>query len=87
MSDDAHLPASPLTLGALADQLNELTIEMTVLRESIVTAAEWDNQARINRQQVLDATLANVRLWLRILVGVTIVLIGAIIWLLLRVGV
>jgi hypothetical protein len=68
----------------LADQLNELIIEITILRESIVTAAEWDNQARQDRQKLLDTTLMSVQGWLRILVGAQVGLIVLVIWLFLR---
>jgi hypothetical protein len=61
----------------LADQINELTIEMTILRESIVTAAEWDNQMRQDRQQALDAALDAERTWMRNLIGVNALLVCA----------
>jgi hypothetical protein len=70
----------------LADQINELTIEMTILRESIVTAAEWDNQMRQDRQQALDAALDAARTWMRILIGVNALLVCAMVVLLVRTG-
>ena len=71
-------------LRQLADQVIELATEVAVLRESIVTAAEWDNQARQNRQQLLDTTLASLRRDMRILVGVNLVLVGLMVWTLIQ---
>jgi hypothetical protein len=68
----------------LASQVMELATEIAVLRESIVTAAEWDNQARQDRQQLLDTTLASLRRDMHILVGVNLVLVGLLIWLLIQ---
>ena len=55
------------------------------------TAAEWDTQARANRQQVLDNTLALVRKGQRIVVGVNLllvatnlILVALVLWLLSR---
>ena len=62
MSDTSH--RSPPT-PTLADQINELIVEVTILRESIVTAAEWDNTARMERQKLLDTALTSTRTWLR----------------------
>lgn len=80
-------------ISAMADQILELASEVGMLRESITTAAEWDNQARQDRQHVLDTTLSTVRRWLRILVRVTLVLISVnlvllflLLWLVLRAG-
>jgi hypothetical protein len=77
-------PELKAALARLADQINELTVELAMLRESIVTAAEWDNQARQARQKTLDMTLASIRTWQRVLVSVNILLIGALIWFLMR---
>jgi hypothetical protein len=86
MSDPSQ-PSTPApTLAMLADQLNELIIEVTVLRESIVTAAEWDNTARMERQRLLDDTLTSVRTWLHILIGVNTLLVLLVIGLLVRGG-
>jgi hypothetical protein len=71
-------------LRQLSDQVIELATEVAVLRESIVTAAEWDNQARQNRQQLLDTTLASLRRDMRILVGVNLVLVGLMVWTLIQ---
>jgi hypothetical protein len=71
-------------LRALTDQINELMIEVTILRESIVTGAELDLQARLERQRLLDQTLAEVRTWTRVLVGVNLVLVALVLWLVLR---
>jgi hypothetical protein len=77
----------------LADQLMELAAEVGMLRESITTAAEWDLQARTDRQQVLDTTLAAVRRGQCIVIGVCFVLVGTnlllvalTLWLLSRTG-
>jgi hypothetical protein len=70
----------------LADQINELTVEVTILRESIVTGAELDLQTRLDRQRLLDRTLAEVRTWMHILVGVNLVLVMLLLWLILRAG-
>lgn len=59
----------------LADQVGELAAEIAALRESIVTAAEWDAEARRVRQVALDTTLADVQRWLRVLIGVIVVLV------------
>jgi len=84
VSDAKYSPTPQPTLTMLVDQLNELIIEITILRESIVTAAEWDNQARQDRQKLLDTTLMSVQGWLRILVGAQVGLIVLVIWLFLR---
>jgi hypothetical protein len=73
-----------LALRALADQINELTVEVTILRESIVTGAELDLQARLDRQRLLDRTLAEVRTWARVLVSVNLVLVVLVLWLVVR---
>ena len=86
MSDTTPPPLPDPTLQALADQVSDLASEIGLLRESITTAAEWDNQARMDRQRVLDSTLAAVRRWLRVLVGAVIVLALLVLWLLLRLG-
>jgi hypothetical protein len=85
-------PAEPApTLATLADQLMDLTTEHAMLRESIVTAADWDNRARQHRQGQLDATLHSVRRWTQILIGmvavlivVVVILVGLVVTLLLR---
>lgn len=59
----------------LAEQVGYLSSEIAALRESIVTAAEWDAEARRVRQVALDTTLADVQRWLRILIGVIAVLL------------
>lgn len=81
------------TRQALSDQLMEVAAEVAMLRESITTAAEWDLQARLDRQGVLDSTLATVRRSQRILMGVNLLLIatnlaliGLVAWLLSRAG-
>ena len=81
------------TYRALSDQLMEVAAEVAMLRESITTAAEWDLQARLDRQGVLDGTLATVRRSQRILMGVNLLLIatnlaliGLVAWLLSRSG-
>jgi len=73
MSDDTE--SIEPTLATLADQLMHLAAEHALLRESIVTAAEWDNQARQMRQGELDATLHSVRRWTQILIGMVAVLL------------
>ena len=90
MSEDAN--AQP-TRRALSEQLMEVAVEVAMLRESITTAAEWDLQARLDRQHMLDSTLATVRRGQRALVGVNLLLIGAnltliglVVWLLSRIG-
>ncbi|HEU5099162.1 MAG TPA: hypothetical protein VFU22_09090 [Roseiflexaceae bacterium] len=73
---DTTKPADPApTLATLVEQLMDLTAEHAMLRESIVTAADWDNQARHSRQAELDATLHSVRRWTQILIGMVAVLI------------
>lgn len=64
-----------------------------MLRESITTAAEWDLQARTDRQQVLDRTLTTVRRGQRrlvivnlVLVGTNVALIAVVLWTFLHVG-
>ena len=84
MSETTHPPGHDPALRALADQINELTVEVTILRESIVTGAELDLQTRLDRQRLLDRTLAEVRAWMRVLVGVNLVLVALVIWLVLR---
>lgn len=90
MSDDAQ--AQP-TRRELSEQLIEITTELSMLRESITTAAEWDLQARTDRQQVLDRTLATVRRGQRALIIVNLILTGSnlallvlVAWLLMHVG-
>ena len=84
MSEITHPPSQDPALRALADQINELTVEVTILRESIVTGAELDLQARLDRQRLLDRTLAEVRTWARVLVGVNLVLVALVVWLVVR---
>ncbi len=79
MSDEKATPA-------LADRVAALATEIVTLRESIVTAAEWDAEARRVRQLALDTTLATVRTWLRVLVGVHVALLAVVLWLLVRLG-
>lgn len=69
----------------LAEQVGYLASEIAALRESIVTAAEWDAEARRVRQVALDTTLADIQCWLRILIGVIAVLLVVICLLWLRV--
>ena len=83
MSNDAVEPPPVLTLDAVAGRVTTLAAEVATLRESIVTAAEWDAEARRARQISLDATLLTVRVWLRVLVGVHALLAVLVIWLLL----
>ena len=64
------------TRQALSDQLTDLATEVAMLRESITTAAEWDLQARLDRQQLLDSTLITVRQGQRILMIVNLLLVG-----------
>jgi hypothetical protein len=75
MSDAAQAPKAEPTLGTIVDYLLDLTTEQSMLRESIVTTAEWDNQARQVRQGVLDETLRSVRRWTQILAGIVILLV------------
>jgi hypothetical protein len=75
MSNDMQPIESAPTLTTLADQLMNLAAEHAMLRESIVTAAEWDNQARQMRQGELDATLHSIRRWTQLLIGMVVVLI------------
>jgi hypothetical protein len=84
VSETTHPPSPEPALRALADQINELIVEITILRESIVTGAELDLQTRLDRQRLLDRTLAEARLWMRILVGVNLVLVVLILWLVMR---
>ena len=86
MSETIHSPSAEPTLRALADQINELTIEVTILRESIVTGAELDLQTRLDRQRLLDRTLTEMRTWTHILVGVNLTLVLLVLWLLVRGG-
>ena len=81
------------TRRALSDQLMEVAAEVAMLRESITTAAEWDLQARLDRQLLLDGTLATVRRGQRVLVGINLLLIvtnlalvGLVAWLLSSTG-
>jgi hypothetical protein len=90
MSDDAQVQP---TRQELSEQLIEIATEVAMLRESITTAAEWDLQARTDRQQVLDRTLATVRRGQRalvivnlILTGTNLALVALVLWLLARVG-
>jgi hypothetical protein len=71
----------------------DIATEVAMLRESITTAAEWDLQARTDRQQILDRTLATVRRGQRVLVAVNLglvatnlVLITVVLWVFLHVG-
>jgi hypothetical protein len=82
MSDEVLDPSPVLTLETVAGRIATLATEVATLRESIVTAAEWDAEARRVRQSALDATLTAVRIWLRVLVGVHALLIILMIWLL-----
>jgi hypothetical protein len=82
MSDQALEPPPVLTLETVAGRVATLTAEVATLRESIVTAAEWDAEARRARQIALDATLMTVRVWLRVLVSVHVLLVALVIWLL-----
>ena len=50
MSDQALEPSPVLTLETVADRVTTLATEVATLRESIVTAAEWDADARRARQ-------------------------------------
>ena len=84
MSETTGPSSNELALRALTDQINELTVEVTILRESIVTGAELDLQARQDRQRLLDQTLTEVRTWMRVLVGVNVVLVALVIWLVVR---
>ncbi|HET9224622.1 MAG TPA: hypothetical protein VFO07_19065 [Roseiflexaceae bacterium] len=84
MSETAHPSSNELVLRTLTDQINELTVEVTILRESIVTGAELDLQSRLDRQRLLDQTLAEVRTWMRALVGVNLLLAMLVLWLVLR---
>jgi hypothetical protein len=86
VSETAHPSSDELALRALTDQINELTVEVTILRESIVTGAELDLQSRLDRQRLLDRTLSEVRTWMRVLVGVNLVLIVLVLWLVVRGG-
>jgi hypothetical protein len=86
VSETTHPPSSDPTLRALADQINELTVEVTILRESIVTGAELDLQTRLDRQRLLDRTLTEARTWVRILVGVNLALVVLVLWLVVRAG-
>jgi hypothetical protein len=86
MSETTHSSSYDTALRALADQVNELTVEVTILRESIVTGAELDLQTRLDRQRLLDRTLAEVRTWMRMLVGVNLALVVLVIWLVVRGG-
>ena len=61
MSNDAVEPPPVLTLDTVAGRVTTLAAEVATLRESIVTAAEWDAEARRARQISLDATLLAVR--------------------------
>ena len=86
MSETTRSPSPDPILRALADQINELTIEVTILRESIVTSAELDLQTRLDRQRLLDRTLAEVRTWMRVVVGVNLMLVVLVFWLAVRLG-
>jgi hypothetical protein len=86
VSETTHPPSHDPTLRALTDQINELTVEVTILRESIVTGAELDLQTRLDRQRLLDRTLTEVRTWMRVLVGINLVLIVLVFWLVQRGG-
>jgi hypothetical protein len=84
VSDTARPSGNELALRALTDQINELTVEVTILRESVVTGAELDLQSRLDRQRLLDRTLTEVRTWIRVLVGVNLLLVALVLWLVLR---
>jgi hypothetical protein len=84
VSETTRPSSNELTLRALTDQINELTVEVTILRESIVTGAELDLQSRLDRQRLLDRTLSEVRTWMRVLVGVNLVLVVLVLWLVVR---
>ena len=84
MSESAHPSSNELALRTLTDQVNELTVEVTILRESIVTGAELDLQSRLDRQRLLDRTLSEVRTWMRVLVGVNLLLVVLVLWLVVR---
>jgi hypothetical protein len=75
MSDATQPTKQAPILATLADQLMDLVAEQAMLRESIVTAAEWDYQARQRRQGELDATLQALRRWTQTLIGMVAVLI------------
>jgi hypothetical protein len=86
VSETIHSPSAEPTLRALADQINELTIEVTILRESIVTGAELDLQTRLDRQRLLDLTLTEMRTWMHVLVGVNLALVALVLWMAVRAG-
>jgi len=77
MSMPPEPTSADATLRALTEQVHELTTEISRIRESMVTAAEWDNQMRTDRQQALDQTLATLRIRLGILTISTLVLLGS----------
>ena len=77
MSIPTEPTGADATLRALTEQVHELVTEIGMIRESMVTAAEWDSQMRTDRQQALDQTLATVRIRLSILTIITLVLLGS----------
>jgi hypothetical protein len=83
MSDQRHQSQQNTVLD---ERVAALASEVAALRESIVTAAEWDAESRRVRQVALDTTLADVRRWLRIMVIVVGVLILLVIALIIRMG-
>jgi hypothetical protein len=74
MSNETYERQPEQPTAALAEQIMELAAEQAMLRESIVTAAEWDNQSRQVRQGLLDETLHSVRKWTEILVALVALL-------------
>jgi cytochrome c-type biogenesis protein CcmH/NrfG len=87
MSDAAQAPKPEASLGTIVDHLLDLTSEQALLRESIVTAAEWDYQSRQVRQGLLDETLRSVRRWNQILVGMLTLLVVVLVSLIVLVAV
>lgn len=83
MSDDLEQATAA---AALIERVDVLASEVAALRESIVTAAEWDAESRRVRQVALDTTLTEVRQWLRILIGVIAVLAVLVIWLVFQIN-
>lgn len=77
MSEEQQSIGADVTLRALTLQVHELVTEIGGIRESMVTAAEWDNQMRTDRQQTLDQTLATIRTRLGILTIITLILLGS----------
>jgi hypothetical protein len=77
MSEKQELTGADATLHALTQQVHELVTEIGRIRESVVTAAEWDSQMRADRQQALDQTLATVRMRLHTLTIIMLLVLGA----------